>query len=203
MSRTRVTGNDAPIGRAYDNLVIVDDAYADAHVARVDVGENGSLSLVDLDSTNGLFSPDGARIAGEAPLEPGDEFRVGRTRLRVIRTDTPVPAALRETEGRIRNMTTSRLGVAGSVVAFCMVGSIFSYITTVEEFTAAGVTGGLVGTSMLVAVWGGDLAARYKNLAGPRAFPATRGDIVLDRGGAASDARVTRCRSVPLARDAD
>ena len=166
VSRTRVTSTAATIGRAYDNLVILDDAYADAHAACVNVGGDGSLSLVDLNSTNGLFGPDGACLAGEARLQPGDEFRVGRTRLRVVRGDTPVPAALREPEGFMRSMTTSHLGVAGSVVALLVVALISLYLANFEEFTAAEAAGELVLIGMGVAVWAGLWALATRMLRG-------------------------------------
>ncbi len=43
---------------------------------RVEVGEDGALEIVDLDSTNGTWI-DGVRIS-RAPLRPGSVLRVGR-----------------------------------------------------------------------------------------------------------------------------
>lgn len=80
---------DAPrvtVGRASTNDVVVEDSSTSRLHA---VLENyaGAWSVRDLGSSNGTFV-NGERIVGESSLQPGDEVRLGNSRL-VFRTDRP------------------------------------------------------------------------------------------------------------------
>jgi hypothetical protein len=52
-ARVRVMGDEASIGRGYDNDVIVDDPYVAAHHLRVFRDAAGKLIAQDLGSANG------------------------------------------------------------------------------------------------------------------------------------------------------
>ncbi len=89
-TRVRIAGEEASIGRGYDNDVIVDDPYVAPRHLRVSRDEGGQLVAEDLGSTNGTFL-DGNKnritrlvIDGERPL------RIGQTLLRVRATDYAV-----------------------------------------------------------------------------------------------------------------
>jgi FHA domain len=90
-ARVRVSGEEASIGRGYDNDVVVDDPYVAARHLRVTCNEVGQLVAEDLGSTNGTFL-DGRKnirvtrlvIDGVQPL------RIGQTLLRVRSTDHAV-----------------------------------------------------------------------------------------------------------------
>ena len=64
------------IGRAGAADFCVDVPLVSRLHCRVEVGEDGSVEVVDLDSTNGTWI-DGERIT-RAPLTPGSVLRVGR-----------------------------------------------------------------------------------------------------------------------------
>lgn len=66
------------LGRATTNEIVVEDAAASRHHAefRVD-GAAKTISIVDLDSTNGTFV-NHDRISGECPLKVNDVIRIGQ-----------------------------------------------------------------------------------------------------------------------------
>ena len=72
-----------------NDLVLADDpTLSRLHAVLERYGAGWSVR--DLDSRNGTYV-DGRRIVGERPLRPGDELRVGATRL-VYRDDEPADA---------------------------------------------------------------------------------------------------------------
>jgi FHA domain len=76
--------NSAPVtvGRGGQNdLVLVDDDFASARHARIEVRGDG-VWVQDLDSTNGTYV-NGTRVAGAQRLDAGDVLRVGATDLLV------------------------------------------------------------------------------------------------------------------------
>lgn len=68
------------IGRGQDNNIVVNDGNVSRVHLQMVQDDNGNISVVDLDSTNGTFV-NGSRITGETRLEPGDELRIGDTKL--------------------------------------------------------------------------------------------------------------------------
>lgn len=71
------------IGRAASSTVVLDDQFASNEHARLTF-RGRSWHLEDLGSTNGTFVH-GERIEGPVALVFGDEFSVGRTRVRLER----------------------------------------------------------------------------------------------------------------------
>jgi pSer/pThr/pTyr-binding forkhead associated (FHA) protein len=75
-----LTGERITIGRSADNDVVLTD---DSQVSRVHALLEplaGGWSVRDVGSSNGTFV-NGKRLGGEVRLDPGDEIRVGRTRI--------------------------------------------------------------------------------------------------------------------------
>lgn len=75
-----LSGERLTIGRAEENDVVLAD---DGQVSRVHAVLEplaGGWSVRDVGSSNGTFV-NGKRLAGEVRLDPGDEIRVGRTRI--------------------------------------------------------------------------------------------------------------------------
>lgn len=66
------------IGRASDNDVIVDDAMVSRHHCQLKL-QHGAYSLADLGSRNGSFV--NGQAVSEIALGPGDQIRIGETRL--------------------------------------------------------------------------------------------------------------------------
>lgn len=74
-------GDGLTIGRANDNLLVLRDARASRHHARI-VAEASGWSVEDLGSSNGIYV-DGARVL-RARLDRGQILTVGDTPLKVV-----------------------------------------------------------------------------------------------------------------------
>jgi uncharacterized integral membrane protein len=82
-ARERISADEARIGRAFDNDVVVDDPHVAPHHLRIFRGEDGELVAEDLGTRNGLYPEHGARRVTRLPLAKGPGIRIGRTTLRV------------------------------------------------------------------------------------------------------------------------
>jgi hypothetical protein len=82
-ARERITGDEARIGRAFDNDVVVDDPHVAPHHLRIFRGEDGELVAEDLGTLNGLYPEHGAKRVMRLPLAKEPGIRIGRTTLRV------------------------------------------------------------------------------------------------------------------------
>jgi hypothetical protein len=69
----------AIVGRGADADVIVDDAEASRHHARLEA-DNGIVYVSDLESTNGTYL-NGRRLRQAIEIRPGDRIDVGTARL--------------------------------------------------------------------------------------------------------------------------
>jgi hypothetical protein len=93
------------IGRGYDNDLILTDAYVCPGHATIYQTETG-WQIEDKASRNGVYIKNRKEIvAGHAPLTSGDLLVLGRTRLRVLSADHPVPESkkiqfTKQTRGR-------------------------------------------------------------------------------------------------------
>jgi hypothetical protein len=75
--------DEARIGRAYDNDVVVDDPFVAPHHLRVVRDESGALFAEDLGTVNGLYAADGDTRQARIALDGERILRIGRTLLRV------------------------------------------------------------------------------------------------------------------------
>jgi hypothetical protein len=82
-ARIRIPGDEARIGRAFDNDVVVDDPHVAPHHLRVLRAEDGELLAEDLGSVNGLFAEHGGERAQRVPLSKSPGLRIGRTVVRI------------------------------------------------------------------------------------------------------------------------
>lgn len=92
LHRHRVDSLPIRIGRGYDNDYILDDAYAAAHHAQVEAGEDGALLLRDLGSKNGVVHA--GRRRPTLALTGSTVVRLGHTMLRIRAASFPVPGEL-------------------------------------------------------------------------------------------------------------
>jgi hypothetical protein len=83
VARHRVDGDEATLGRAYDNDVVLDDPYAAAHHVRIARDAEGRLVAHDLGSVNGLYAGDDRERKTDVMLDGERALRVGRTLVRV------------------------------------------------------------------------------------------------------------------------
>lgn len=95
--RLRLDAAPVTIGRSYRNDLILDDPYVDAHHLRIEPTEGGDWVVTDLGSKNGTWEARGGsggrRITSQL-LQATNELRIGRTVLRALSPDQPMPAAL-------------------------------------------------------------------------------------------------------------
>jgi hypothetical protein len=92
LHRHRVSTLPIRLGRAYDNDFIVDDEYAAAHHALVELDADGALLLRDLETKNGI-NHKGRRVK-ELTLGGDTVVRMGHTSLRIRPATHPVPPEL-------------------------------------------------------------------------------------------------------------
>jgi hypothetical protein len=77
--RYAITQPTVRIGRQRDNDLVLEDTSVSRHHAEVRLGRNGTITLVDLDSLNGVFVNE--RQVKSAALADGDAVEVGDVRL--------------------------------------------------------------------------------------------------------------------------
>ena len=97
-----IVGPRVRIGRQRDNDLVLGDASVSRHHAEIHVGNDGSLTLVDLDSLNGVFVNE--RQVKSAGLADGDSVEIGDVRF-VFSERTGAPAEPRRAPGAILEQT--------------------------------------------------------------------------------------------------
>jgi len=82
-SRSRIAADEARVGRAFDNDVVLDDPHVAPHHVRIFRGEDVALAAEDLGTLNGLYPEHGARSVTRLTLAADPGIRIGRTVIRV------------------------------------------------------------------------------------------------------------------------
>jgi hypothetical protein len=90
-ARFHIAGNEAHIGRGYDNDVIIDDPYIAARHLRVFRDEAGRLIAEDAGSKNGLFLDTDSTRRACIVVEPERPIRIGHTYVRIRDATYAVP----------------------------------------------------------------------------------------------------------------
>jgi hypothetical protein len=155
-TRQRLIRFPVSIGRAYDNDIIVDDRYVDAHHARLSLDDDGVVVLEDLGSVNGLRDGQQGSRQSRLRLPSGGMARMGETVLRVMDEGHTVARAVPlADESRVARMLR-RPGLAWLAIAGSLVAQLG--ITWSTRFGSDGGTTALGGASTLfvmLAVWAG------------------------------------------------
>lgn len=154
IERFRSDQTEISIGRAFDNDLILEDAYVCAHHLCLTRHEHG-WELHDLDSRNGL---ERAAEAKEAVLRSGDEVRIGHTTLHFYEAEHPTPPALPldRREERLVGLGQEFIwtGLIAATVVVSMLGLLFESFDEWKPQTALSpITGGLLETTLVAAVW--------------------------------------------------
>ncbi len=76
-------GQSLILGRDEECDLVIDDERASRRHARIRVADDGSVSVEDLNSTNGTLV-NGARISGSVNLGEGDSISIGNTRIQAV-----------------------------------------------------------------------------------------------------------------------
>lgn len=92
IERHRLAGEEITIGRAYDNDLILSDPHISPYHALLRRNDDDTWLLLDRESLNGIYSKWHRRAEGQLALKSGDEFILGKVRLRLCSPDQPVAA---------------------------------------------------------------------------------------------------------------
>lgn len=92
IERHRLHGEEISIGRAYDNDLILSDPHVSPYHGLLRYNNHGTWILTDRESLNGIYSKRHRRISDPLALKSGDEFILGKVRLRLCQLDHPVAA---------------------------------------------------------------------------------------------------------------
>ena len=150
LQRQRVETLPIRIGRGYDNDVILDDDYAAAAHAVVELDAAGHLLLRDLGSSNGIVV--GGRRRQDAVLSGDTVVRIGHTALRVRAADCPVVPEL------VDHTFHGWEGVPPGAVGLLLTGVVAlltRWLSDVEYFEPARYAEALAGGLAAALLWGG------------------------------------------------
>ena len=111
-TRVPIEREEARIGRAFDNDVVVDDPHVAPHHLRIYRGDDGELVAEDIGTLNGLFPEHAAQRVKSLSLAKEPGFRIGRTTLRVRDARHPVAPEKLLTPPRAHARWAGMLGLA-------------------------------------------------------------------------------------------
>jgi hypothetical protein len=149
-ARFRIAGDEARIGRGYDNDVIVDDPYvADRHV-RVFRDQDGRLVAEDVGSKNGLFLDRDLVRQARIVIDPEHSIRIGHTQLRIRNAGHAVPVErLAQTRSQVW-LTALAVCLGVSTLGFQ---ALLMWLTQTAEPKASIYLNALLLVSALVLAW--------------------------------------------------
>ncbi|HUQ27233.1 MAG TPA: FHA domain-containing protein [Usitatibacter sp.] len=147
-SRVPVEKDEARVGRAFDNDVVIDDPHVAPHHLRIHRAEDGELVAEDLGTLNGLYAEHGAHRVPRLSLarEPG--FRIGRTTLRVRDAAHPVAPEKLLTPPRAH---AAWAGTLGAVLLLMLL--VLQWLTFTSQPNANAVFMPLLGFVTGLALW--------------------------------------------------
>ena len=155
LQRHRLGAAPIGIGRGLRNAVIIDDPYVDPSHLVINALPDGTHRFRDLGSVNGTWEAHHRRVT-DGSIQVGGELRIGRTTLRFVSADRPVPAALYDPAGQtgiVGRLLQPRVAVA-VLVGYLVVSALLKYLASSDDPTAAELlTPGLAGL-LLAGVWG-------------------------------------------------
>ena len=164
-SRTRVAAEEARIGRAFDNDVVIDDPHVAPHHVRIFRAEDGELVAEDLGTLNGLYAEHGAHRAARIALAKDPGLRLGRTILRVHDTKRAVEPERLLTPPRAHAQWAAALGVALFFVVF-----VLQWLATTGEPSANILVLPILGLATGIAIWTALWAMQSRLLLGQSRF---------------------------------
>jgi hypothetical protein len=147
-SRERVDADEARIGRAYDNDVVIDDPHVAPHHLRIFRGEDGELVAEDLGTLNGLYREHGGERTQRLSLKGEPGIRIGRTILRVHDSQHAVAPEKLLTPPRAHARWAGALGVL--LVAALL---LLEWLDVTAEPTANLILLPILGFVTVLAVW--------------------------------------------------
>ena len=164
-TRERIERDEARIGRAFDNDVVIDDPHVAAHHVRVYRGEDGELVAEDLGTVNGLYAEHGAQRVPRLTLAHEPVIRIGRTTLRVHDGAHAVAPEKPLTPPRLHARWAA--GLAG--ILFVMI-LLVNWLALTAEPSAHLLALPLIGLAVVLALWTGIWSMISRIFAGQSLF---------------------------------
>ncbi len=147
-TRIAIERDEARVGRAFDNDVVLDDPHVAPHHLRIYRGEDGELVAEDLETLNGLFPEHGARPVPRLPLAKEPGFRIGRTTLRVRDARHPVAPEKLLTPPRAHARWA---GILGAILLLMLL--VLQWLNFTSQPNANAVFLPLLGFVTVLALW--------------------------------------------------
>ncbi|MFU8877829.1 MAG: FHA domain-containing protein, partial [Wenzhouxiangellaceae bacterium] len=123
------------LGRDYGNDVLLTDEHVDAVHAKLSFDEEGRLWIEDQGSVNGIRRPRHKQRIEREQVRSGDVFLIGRSRVRVITTDHPVPPAVPMRASEVFLLWLGKPQVAAALaLVFVAARLLETWLTTIGEF---------------------------------------------------------------------
>ncbi len=156
IERFRTEQEQISIGRAFDNDVILEDAYVSAHHLRLTLHPEGWVAE-DLDSANGVQYRK-QKIQASRHVASGDRLRVGHTYLYIYEDTHSVSPVLKVDSAEARLVTLGRHSVWPILIVLsCAIMVFDSYTRTFTEYKPLKLLQpalwSLLGVVMLSVVW--------------------------------------------------
>jgi hypothetical protein len=149
-ARIRVAGDEARIGRGYDNDVIVDDPYVAARHVRVFRDEAGRLVAEDAGSKNGMFLDRSSARQVRIVVDPERPIRIGHTHLRIREMAYSVPV---ERFAGVRTQAWPAVAAAALVVSVPGLEALHAWLLQTGEMKISTFFSSLVFVPALALVW--------------------------------------------------
>ncbi|MGJ8679414.1 FHA domain-containing protein [Paraglaciecola sp.] len=92
----KLTGNQANIGRAYDNDIVLQGQYVCPYHLNISV-QDGQVWVTDKESVNGVKTEQNQPIPSNVPFELGQPFVVGNIFMRVVSSQQPLAKTVKMT----------------------------------------------------------------------------------------------------------
>lgn len=152
--RIRLGAERVTLGRAYDGTVVLDDPYVDPIHLELVSREDGSIEFADPGSLNGTWDTRSGRRLTAGQIVPGLELRIGRSYLRVISADQPVPPAIPDVAGRSspRHLLATRRSV-GILALTGFLAVLAQYFASTEPISLIDLITPALATLLMAAIW--------------------------------------------------
>jgi hypothetical protein len=148
-ARERIERDEARVGRAFDNDVVVNDPHVAPHHLRVYRAEDGQLVAEDLGTLNGLYPEHGASRVPRLMLKDTPGLRIGRTVLRIHGAEHVVAP-----EKPLRPPRALRWDLGLGVGLFLLI-LLLNWLNLTTEPNANVVLLPMIGLAMALAAWTG------------------------------------------------
>ncbi|WAJ69402.1 FHA domain-containing protein [Catenovulum adriaticum] len=131
----KASSNVIRIGRAYDNDIILEDIHISEHHAQISQNELGEFEIEDLNSLNHVFDKDKNQLLNKKTLKSGDEFYLGKLRIKILSPHHPVAETIALTKSEeTAEFFSSKLFFITSFSLFISLFALTEYLTFFGEF---------------------------------------------------------------------